>query len=161
MQFQQDAVVKLLAHDVDICTGVAYQRGEPYAPCAFILNPETKAFHPTEVGEKLGLAQVDAIGGYFPLIKRHVLEGIEGPWFVYGDTSLGYNDSPDDPEGSGIGEDVYFSVKAKMAGFEIWIDTSIEIEHIGQNAIINTEFYKAYKVSGKFEDFVANRFKKM
>lgn len=161
MVFDQDAVMKLLAHDVDICTGIAYQRGEPYAPCAFILNPDTKCFHPTEVGEKKGMAQVDAVGGYFPLIKRHVLENTDGPWFVYGDISLGYNDNPDtDPVGKGIGEDIYFCVKAKMAGFEIWLDTSLEIKHIGQPAIIDTDFFTEYKKSGKFDEAI-NKFRKI
>lgn len=159
MVFDQDAVNKLLAMDVDIATGIAYQRGEPFAPCTFLFNAENKSFYPVETGG-CGHVQVDAIGGYFFVIKRKVLETVQKPWFVYGDTSLGYNDS-DDPDNRGIGEDIYFSAKAKHAGFEIWVNGDVEIGHIGQEQIINTDFYKEYKDSGKLEKFLNKEFKEM
>ena len=154
MIFEEEAIVKLLSMDVDVATGIAYQRGEPYAPCIFLFNPDDKCFYPAEVisdKEKRGQVQVDAVGGYFLLIKRRVLEKVEKPWFVYGDTSLGFNDS-EDPDNRGIGEDVYFSAKSRLAGFEIWCDTDLDITHIGREQEINTKFYEEYKASGKMEE---------
>lgn len=96
------------------------------------------------------------------MIKRKVLETVEKPWFVYGDTSLGYNDNPN-PDDRGIGEDVYFSAKAKHAGFEIWVNGDLDIGHIGREPIIDTAFYTKLKESGELEKMIkdANEFKKM
>ena len=159
MIFEQDAILRLLTHDVDICTGIAYQRGEPHAPCVFLFNPNDQSFYPVEVPEKKLLVQVDAIGGYFFLVKRKVLETVEKPWFVYGDTSLGFNDS-DDPDNRGVGEDVYFSAKSRLAGFEVWSDTGLEIKHIGQCLEIDTDYFNKYKESGKLDEAIG-KFKKM
>lgn len=165
MIFEGDAINKLLAMDVDIATGIAYQRGEPHSPCIFLFNPDNKSLYPVEAvrdKESRGQSQVDAIGGYFILAKRKVFEGVEYPWFKYGDTSLGINDSVD-PEEKGIGEDVYFSAKAKMAGFEVWVDTSVEIKHIGQEREIDSDYFFSYKDSGKLQEAIDERdkFKKM
>jgi len=43
-----------------------------------------------------------------------------------------------------VGEDIRFCVDAKEAGFNIYIDTSIEVGHL-TTTIINRPFYELYK----------------
>ena len=143
--FEHDAITRLLEHDVDICTGITWQRGEPHAPCVFIADHKNKEMHPLDVLNQ-GLIEVDAIGGYFLLVKRHVLETLTFPWFKYGDISSGYNMKS---AREGVGEDVGFGLKARLAGFEIWCDSDLVIPHLGMTQIIDEKFIQEYKDSGK------------
>jgi GT2 family glycosyltransferase len=154
--FEQDAVFKLLEHDVDICTGITWMRGEPHAPCIFLADHEKKQIHPIEA--EGGLIEIDACGGYFLLIKREVLETLEFPWFKYGDTSMNYNMEGDR---QGVGEDVAFGLKARLAGFEMYCDSDLEITHLGQVHQINRKFVREYRDSGKQAEFIKNKFQKM
>jgi len=142
MVFPDDAAIRMLEHDVDICTGTAYQRAEPHAPCVFVASPE-KEIYPIDL-EINGLIEIDTCGGYFLLIKLESIKNMEKPYFKWGDTELGYC-----MEASGIGEDIYFGLKAKLAGAKIYCDTNIDIQHIGDEKMINQRYYKEYKDSGQ------------
>ncbi len=72
-----------------------------------------------QVGELIKCAGV-ATG--FLLIKLDVFKTLAKPYFFYShkeDGSLEY------------GEDMYFCMKARQAGFDIWIDSTIKVAHIG------------------------------
>lgn len=153
MIFTGEDLIKLLSHDVDICTGNAWQRGEPHAPCIFLANEKLKTVSPFDnIGN--GLIEIDACGAYFLLIKRRVLENMSDEYFKYGDTTW----AP-----TGVGEDVGFCIKAKLAGTKIYCDTDVEIKHIGRNIVIGKEFYLQLKDSGELQKMVdnINEFKKM
>jgi GT2 family glycosyltransferase len=156
--FNHEAVNILINHDVDVCTGITWQRGEPHVPCIFIADADKKVIFPLDAYQ-CGMVEVDATGGYFLLIKRHVLEAIPSPWFKYGDTSTGYSDGKDIE--AGLGEDVSFGLKVKLAGFDIYCDSDLEIEHLGASQIINHKFVQEYKDSGAQEKFIENKFKEM
>jgi len=156
--FEADAMLRLIEHDVDVCTGITWQRGEPHAPCVFIADHENKALHPIDLLNQ-GLVEVDATGGYFLLIKRHVLESMEFPWFKYGDTSMGYTSGEKGKEG--IGEDLSFGLKARAKGWTIWCDSDIIIPHLGREQVIDETFISKYKDSGDQAKFFENKFKKI
>lgn len=80
-------------------------------PSHKLLNPENK---PNE------LFEVRAVGTGFMLIKTEVFLKIDKPWFWY-----------EKKEGHFLGEDVWFCDKVKKAGFSVWCDPTIKIEHIG------------------------------
>lgn len=155
MVFPDDAAIKMLEHDVDICTGVAFQRGVPHAPCTFFVSPE-KEVYPVPVINQ-GMKEIDACGGYFLLINLASIKNMEDPWFKWGDKDLGYC-----MESGGIGEDIYFGLKAKLSGAEIWVDSDIDITHIGGERMINIAYYEEYRDSGKLEkDLGALKLKSM
>ena len=117
---QKDAIVKLLAHDKDIVSGLYYNRGPPHFPVILYLHHEkplpkfdyrykSEADYP-----KNQLLPVDATGAGFLMIKRHVFEKIKPPWFL---------------KTVWAGEDVFFFVKAKHHGFQAYIDTSVTPLH--------------------------------
>lgn len=68
------------------------------------------------------LIKVGALPAGFLLIKREVFAKIPKPWFVYGDPGLTSGDQP-------VGEDIYFSLKARKAGFKLWVDTRASLLH--------------------------------
>lgn len=142
MVFDDDAAVRMIEHDVDICTGVAFQRGEPHAPCTFYTSPEKEVYPVPLI--KRGLVEIDACGGYFLLIKLDSIKSMEDPYFKWGDLDLGYC-----TKDGGIGEDIYFGIKAKMCGALLYCDSDIDITHIGDERMINIAYYEEYRDSGK------------
>ncbi len=138
MIFSAEDLIKLLAHDVDVCSGIAFQRIEPYVPCVFRFNETTNLFSPI-YPIKQGFGEVDAMGGFFLLIKIDVLRKLNKPYFEYGDKSLGIG-----LKSGGIGEDVYFCTKAKRADFKVWSDTNVVIKHIGLEQIIDDKTHLEY-----------------
>lgn len=62
------------------------------------------------------LWEIDGCGMHFTMIRRDVIEALQEPYFL-------------DENGSGAGEDFYFSRKVKAAGYPIYVDESIHTGH--------------------------------
>jgi hypothetical protein len=58
---------------------------------------------------------VDGVGAGCLMVHRHVYQQMEPPWFKF----------------EGSGEDLYFCRKAKALGFQIALDTSLHLGHVG------------------------------
>lgn len=121
-----DAIERLLAHDKDIVVGATpIYRGEPawsvmkYDPDETVDNV-FNAIPYTELPDKMFRAH--HFGGTTVLIKRHVLEKMEYPW--YQDVFA--------PGALLLGQDLFFTAKAKQMGFELWCDPTVKCEHIRQ-----------------------------
>jgi hypothetical protein len=69
-----------------------------------------------------GLQEVDGCGATGVLIKRHVLETMEPPWF-----KMQYKE---DGCSLYLGEDYWFCTKAKEYGFKVWADFDLRQTHI-------------------------------
>jgi GT2 family glycosyltransferase len=139
MIIPNDALVKLLEHDVDIVCGLAFRRLAPYDPCVFV-NVDKDIF-PIEHIDK-GLVEIDACGSAFVLIRTNVFNKMPKPWYVWGDKSLGIYENA-----GGLGEDVSFSLKAKRMGFRVCCDTSVILGHIGEENIIDHNTYLNHKAT--------------
>jgi hypothetical protein len=112
MIFPIDGIVKLLMLDKDIAGGTYNKRTFPIEP---ILNKPKSELKPFPFA-------INALPTGFMLIKTEVFKKITPPWFAC---------PPKEGTHEFIGEDVYFCRKANMAGCEIWLDPTIDIEHIG------------------------------
>ena len=119
-------IERLIKHNVDIVSAIAFKRGEPYNSCAFKKAPEGIMYNPIEPEQ--GLVEVDAVGAACMLVHRRVLEKMKDPWFTWGD----------------YGEDIMFCRGAQEAGFKIWCDSDLVVGHIGENKIITVDTYKSY-----------------
>lgn len=121
MFFEADAPQRLLARDKDII-GVHYNiRKNP--PTSTVRMDAEKKAHIAEVAPD-GLTTCDAAGTGFMLIKLSVFDKLSHPWFFY----------ECDNEGElRTSEDYWFCKKAKDAGFEIWVDLTIPVKHIGDH----------------------------
>jgi hypothetical protein len=87
-----------------------------------------KQQHPT-----FPLIPVSYNGFGFTLIKKGVIESIDYPWFepIF-KTML----TKDGLIRDFTGEDVSFCLKVKEKGFDMWVDTSINIGHVKTNILI-------------------------
>jgi hypothetical protein len=71
---------------------------------------------------------VDCVGAGFLLVKREVFEKIKPPWFVFGDPEL-IRRMKLKTEDISPGEDVYFSFKARDAGYKLFVDCRVRLAH--------------------------------
>jgi len=123
-----DGFEKLMAHDLDIVSGMSWSKRNVGKPIMYkIVNyiPGIQGHH-VPLSEWEDLQEVDYCGQNMLLVKRHVFDNIPQPWFSY---QKGYG-CPGD-----IGEDAYFFTKAKEFGFKTFVDTTINIPHLGTRAI--------------------------
>jgi len=109
MKFPSATLHRLLDLDKDIVGATYNMRSWPPKPVLDEVT-ETKPF------------KANTIATGVLLIKTHVLMGIPKPWFatIAKENDIGF-----------MGSDVYFSLKAKEHGFEVWCDPTIEVKHIG------------------------------
>lgn len=127
MRFPKDTLTILMAHDKDIIGVNATTRSEPVKPTAkniHINEDGSIDWMPVYSNAKTGLDKVDGMGCGVMLIKRKVIEALEVPYFYFEQL----------PNNKILGEDIYFCVKAKDAGFDTWVDHDLSkgIKHIGQ-----------------------------
>lgn len=120
MAFPQDALHRLVAHDLEIVGANYPRRVRPHTSSATDLDG--KCFPPGRVG----LERAGVIGFGLLLMRRSVLEGdYDMPLFAHHDEQ-GY-----------CTEDVTFCRKATARGHEIWVDHDLsrEVHHIGSIAL--------------------------
>jgi cellulose synthase/poly-beta-1,6-N-acetylglucosamine synthase-like glycosyltransferase len=127
MRFPKDTLKILMAHDKDIIGVNATTRSEPVKPTAknFIVNEDQSVdWLPIYSNVRSGIEKADGIGCGVMLVKTKVFKEMEEPYFYF--EQLGNNKI--------LGEDIYFCIKAKDAGFDTWVDHDLSkgIKHIGQ-----------------------------
>jgi GT2 family glycosyltransferase len=120
-------LVKLIEHDKDIVSALAFKRFPPYEPCIFKkCDREGTEFW---LDYPKGLIEIQGVGMACTLIKRKVFETVPKPWFF--------------PEPN-IGEDLSFCIRAREAGYKIYCDTNLICGHVG-NFVVTEEFYRRPK----------------
>jgi len=132
-----DAIQRLINHRKDIVSGIYYRRAAPIVPVMLRYegnNPQPQWI--TEWSPPNSLIEVDLVGAGILLIHRRVLERMTKPWFEW---QLGKEDPPptpgEPPRPAKLSEDFQFCRRAKQEfGFQIFVDTSIQCEHIGLGA---------------------------
>lgn len=122
---------QLMAHDKDIIGALYYQRGGAYEPVIMRRESQEKGdyrAHFLSLNDPIltsdrGLHEVDVIGGGCMLFKTDTFKSILQPYFV---SEIGY------------GTDITICGRLKDEGHEIWVDTSIELGHVGERQIITS-----------------------
>lgn len=139
--FSPDALDRLLAHNVDVVSALAFQRLPPYLPTVFNWAVGDQVFHVPRIPEPRGLHKVDATGFPFTLIKTPVLEKLRPDWFGHWQPK---NESERAP-GIWCGEDVYFMARCRDAGIPVHVDTSLVVGHLGPPPVVTEETYRRYQ----------------
>jgi len=128
--FNADMLLYLARHQhLDMVSAVYYGRVGAHLPVAYVKDddPNIYSHYPLiEIPETL--FEIDAVGFGALLMRRQVLEGLEHPYFSF----------------DHCGEDLYFCVHAKLAGFRVWLDGSYRIGHIGDSEIVSYSTYLQY-----------------
>ncbi len=121
--FPEDILANLLERNVDIVTPLYLRRQSPFLPV--LHGDESREYcryNFNYLKGRSGLIDVTT-DGTLPtggmLIRRHVLEAVSDPWFETGQI---------DPEYGSW--DIYFSEKARKAGFKLFVDTDNPMGHI-------------------------------
>ena len=112
--FNGDALEKMLAHDKDIIALAYNHRRLPLESVIRPLDGDITKPIPKE------LFKAQSCGTGSMLIRTLVFRDIPKPWFDFtyeGDER--------------IGEDVNFCRKAIKAGYDIWVDPTIPVRHLG------------------------------
>ena len=127
MRFPKDALERLLARNRPIVGANYTARRMPHGPTAFATittGVDTDFTRLYTTPDSVGLEQCAALGFGVALTQMKVFEEIPSPWFAtpFVESDDGF-----------MGEDIYFAVKARKAGFEVFCDHDLskEVRHIG------------------------------
>ena len=133
--YKPDTLVRLLQHrDRDIVGTRVHRRYPPFDVLMF-RGDVGKLHHVSDEECFSGkLVKVCSTGTGCIMINLSILPDIPAPWFREGDVD-GYE---------GVGEDIYFTSTATKMGKEVYVDTSIDIDHITQY-LVNGSTYHLYK----------------
>lgn len=110
------ALKALFDMQIPIAAGLAREKLSNIYPFAAFTRNATGAYEYVQKIEGLTPFKVDGVGMYCCLIKREVFEKLKEPWFVYSNE---------------LAEDLYFCKKATEAGYEITIDPTVQLGHMG------------------------------
>jgi len=145
--FPSDAITRLLEHDLPIVGGKVHRRYPPFDPILYRKVKELNGYTQVPDGEweQGGLVEVDATGAGCLLMQTWIFREIQKPWFRHIPPIYDENLEQVQKE---RGEDIYFCEKAREAGFRIFVDTGIDIGHLGLLEI-NEHTYRLYKMLDK------------
>ena len=124
-KFPMNGLIRLLEHDKDIvCATTCPRDGKDTMPIGVALDGQH--------GQQL--IRMERVGMPFMLTKMKVFDALKQPyfaeppvWMFNGVMPTVYKDN------DVVGEDTYFCLMARQAGFDIWCDGSLSLEvgHIG------------------------------
>lgn len=156
-----DALIKLLAHDLDIVAGACTVRKDPPLPNFRVWVPELFSYRTAFEWPENQLIEVGGVGAAFMLVRTTVLDKV-GEYYLscrYEREHLGMSEAVAKrmeegrrkkaqadgnefwfqflmhPWGDGeFGEDLSFCFKATQCGFKVHVDTSVQPGHMGSYA---------------------------
>lgn len=136
--FPNDLIRRLLAHDKEIVTALAYQRKPPHLPCIFDLGEDGMMGRPIEGAEGTGLRRVDVSGFHCSIMSTKVIKKMReaGIRQYFG----GFDNK--------VGEDFAFCINAKKIGQPIYCDTNLVSGHIGEAIVVDEAYVQAFKARG-------------
>lgn len=139
MVFPPDALLRLLAYDLDI-VGVDYRlRGPPFRRIGLFMRDDDK-MRTTHVSmadakaQATGLLEMAVLGLGFILVRASVFQKLRSPWF--GRMWSPEHASLGNPDGFST-EDSYFCSVARHHGYSVWcdLDLSAQIQHVGEATV--------------------------
>jgi hypothetical protein len=138
--FDPDDVLKLLSYQVDIISGAYPMKTIPIRYCYDAIKPEQK---------KGDLIKIEGNGMGFVLVHRNVFLNMAKnfPELKYIPSQNDSNHSPTQSEmnnsyhyfieqkvgNSFMSEDKSFFFRARMLGYDVWLDPTIKLQHIGSH----------------------------
>jgi GT2 family glycosyltransferase len=134
-----DTITRLHAIDADIASGVVHRRYPPFDPIFFRGSRGNYKHVPDDDVYSGDIIEVDLTGCGCIMYKAEVFESLPAPWFV----------TAEDESGKVIGEDIYFCEKAREAGYRIFVDTGLWIDHISTFRVTRA----TYELFKRFNNF--------
>jgi GT2 family glycosyltransferase len=130
MCFEANALNKLIELNKDISSATYNYREYPKRSIVSLSDEyvdeyivdDTVTERPIPLEKIKNPFRCKSAGGGFILIKTDVFRSMKRPWFYF---------EPQTETAGPVGEDVWFCDKARQHGYDIWVEPSIEIGHIG------------------------------
>lgn len=140
-----DIFERLMKHKVDIVAPLAFSRNAPHFPVLYhtkegydnVTKQEYTITTYIKNYPKNKLIECDAVGFGMVLIDMKVIRGMGKPYFM---------------STTGTGEDVLFCIKAKKAGFKVFMDTSVKLGHLANPKIITEETFEEMNKMEEYRD---------
>jgi hypothetical protein len=130
--FDPDILMRLLSHEVDVVVPLCFTRRPPYVPVVYSGQNEQGHYIVNHDLPEHGLVEIHAAGSAGMLVRKHVLDALEDPWFR------------PSPDAQGMNEDLYFCEKVREAGFSIFCDVDTPLGHIAVPVIIWPQYREAW-----------------
>ena len=138
--YPPDTLTKLLSHNLDMCGVLVHRRYPPFDPILYRGSLGKYKHVPYEECYSKKLLEVDATGMGCALINLRCMVDVPPPWYLITKTEDGRN----------VGEDIYFCSQVKQSGYRIWVDTSIEVDHLTTYRV-NKQTAQLYRKMKNFE----------
>jgi hypothetical protein len=119
-----DAIVRLLQHNLPVVSGLYYERGPPHRPIIMdypkIASGKHACLFRCLEDPPRAVTRCDIVPAGCLMIQRRVFRKLKPPWFktAYRHGQFLY------------GEDVYFSLRLRRAGFKVYVDTYTDSLHL-------------------------------
>lgn len=142
--YPRHVITRLLSHDLDAVGALVYRRYPPFDPVMYRARPDSNGYDHVPEKEMFSgkLVEVDATGCGCVMFKTDVFHQVDPPWFVF---------HPPKGEKMNIGEDIGFCAKLRRAGYKIFVDTSLEVEHLALMSV-NRSAYTLYRTLSEHYD---------
>jgi hypothetical protein len=133
MAYHPKTVTRLLSHKLPIVGALCFRRYPPFD--SIMLKITDSGFTSIDEWEEDELVEVDATGSGCLMFDMKIFREMPRPWFRF-------QKNPD--TGAIIGEDIGFCNDLKMAGYRIFVDTSVPADHLTTMAV-NRQTNKLYR----------------
>lgn len=146
-----DAITRLLlwAQDgYDFVTGIYHQRMPVHNPILYSYNPALEVYQPAEEYPANTLAPADGCGFGFVWTSTKLIAAVRNAKTF--DPHGGWFKDTRDQKG-GFGEDMSFCWQAARAGFQLYVDTGVQVGHSGEPTVVTREHYLAARSAVKNE----------
>jgi len=144
MVWDPDIIGRLIAtrdeHDLDMLGALCYRRSAPHQPTLFMREGPTYGQYNYLERWDDDIIEVDATGMAFIVIHKRVFERIAGTEMPPYDVRVGMKPPNFFRWEGALGEDLRFCQDARAAGCRIWVDTRLEIGHVGERVIRRRDF---------------------
>lgn len=136
-----DTLIRLLAHDKDIVSGLYLHREPPFSPQVYD-RVEGVLYHPRCLNPlERGLVSALATGAGCMLVKIDVFKKLERPWWRLGQITK-----------DGWGDDLDFCRRAIEAEFKVWCDLDTIVGHQ-----MNGTVWPVYNENGEWATVLVQR----
>jgi hypothetical protein len=121
-----DAIAQLVSHQKDFVTGMYYQRYPPHFPIVGYFDAAEQGARWLTHWTPEAVLPVDLCGFGCVWTSMALLRALERPWFAFGELS----------------EDLTFCRQARRRGFQLYVDTRVQCEHLGYRQQVTEEMFR-------------------
>lgn len=144
MVFPKDSFKRLLSHNKTIISALYFKKVPPFRPiCRIEKDGIWRDFEPDYIG---GLHKVSGFGFGMVAVKASAFKKIPKPWFAEPPECLSHDGEKFVVEENQdtiltTPEDMWFCHLAKAVGFDLWLDASISLGHLGIYPFSQEEYF--------------------